>query len=92
MQRLTLKGERGADLVAGLVELGRVEGETETKGGTWVELGAVGKSSNTTVVDLGLRDGLVPHRHGDDGMMSRTLAKDTGSSLYLEASSRPLAF
>jgi len=40
--------------VAGLVELGGVEGETETEGGAWVESGVVGESSNTTVVDLGL--------------------------------------
>ena len=51
---LTLEGERGADLVAGLVELGGVEGKTEAEGGAGVELGAVGKGGDTTVVDLDL--------------------------------------
>lgn len=40
--------------MAGLVELGGVERETETKSGARVDLGVVGKGSNTTVVDLGL--------------------------------------
>jgi hypothetical protein len=51
---LTLEGKGGADLVAGLVELGGVEGETEAEGGASVELGAVGKSGDTAVVDLDL--------------------------------------
>lgn len=51
---LTLEGERGADLVAGLVELGGVEGEAEAEGGAGVELGAVGEGSNAAVVDLDL--------------------------------------
>jgi len=51
---LTLEGERGADLVAGLVELGGVEGETEAEGGAGVELGAVGEGGDTAVVDLDL--------------------------------------
>lgn len=53
-QRLTLEGEGSADLVAGLVELGGVEGETEAEGGAGVELGAVGEGGDTTVVDLDL--------------------------------------
>ena len=53
-QRLTLEGEGSADLVAGLVELGGVEGETEAEGGAGVELGAVGKGGDTAVVDLDL--------------------------------------
>ena len=40
--------------MAGLVELGGVEGEAEAKGGAGVELGAVGKSGDTAVVDLDL--------------------------------------
>jgi hypothetical protein len=40
--------------VAGLVELGGVEGETEAEGGAGVELGAVGKGGDTAVVDLDL--------------------------------------
>ena len=40
--------------MAGLVELGGVEGETEAEGGASVELGAVGKSGDTAVVDLDL--------------------------------------
>lgn len=53
-RNLTLEGERGADLVAGLVELVGVERETETNGGAGVELGAVSKGGDTAVVDLGL--------------------------------------
>jgi len=51
---LTLEGERGADLVASLVELGGVEGKAEAEGGAGVELGAVGKGGDTAVVDLDL--------------------------------------
>jgi hypothetical protein len=51
---LTLEGERGADLVASLVELGGVEGQTEAESGAGVELGAVGKGGDTAVVDLDL--------------------------------------
>lgn len=51
---LTLESERGTDLVAGLVELGGVEGKTEAEGGAGVELGAVGKGGDTAVVDLDL--------------------------------------
>ena len=54
IQHLTLEGKGGADLVAGLVELGGVEGETEAEGGASVELGAVGKGGDTAVVDLDL--------------------------------------
>jgi hypothetical protein len=53
-QRLTLEGEGSTDLVAGLVELGGVEGETKAEGGAGVELGAVGKGGDTAVVDLDL--------------------------------------
>jgi len=53
-QHLTLEGEGSADLVASLVELGGVEGETEAEGGAGVELGAVGKGGDTAVVDLDL--------------------------------------
>ena len=53
-QHLTLEGKGSADLVASLVELGGVKGETEAEGGAGVELGAVGESGDTTVVDLGL--------------------------------------
>ena len=51
---LTLESQAGADLVAGLVQLLGVEGEAETDGGASVELGAVGESGDTAVVDLGL--------------------------------------
>lgn len=40
--------------MASLVELGGVEGKTEAEGGAGVELGAVGKGGDTTVVDLDL--------------------------------------
>lgn len=51
---LTLEGKGGADLVASLVELGGVKGETEAEGGAGVELGAVSESGDTAVVDLDL--------------------------------------
>jgi hypothetical protein len=51
---LTLECKGGANLVASLVELGGVEGETEAEGGASVELGAVGKGGDTAVVDLDL--------------------------------------
>ena len=54
MDSLTLEGEAGADLVGGLVELVGVERKTNAEGGAGVELGVVGKGSNTAVVDLGL--------------------------------------
>lgn len=41
--------------MAGLVQLLGVEGEAETEGGAGVELGAVGESGDTAVVDLGLK-------------------------------------
>ena len=41
-------------LVAGLVDLLGVEGGTETKGETRVDLGVVGDRSNAAVVDLAL--------------------------------------
>ena len=53
-QHLTLEGKGSADLVASLVELGGVKGETEAEGGAGVELGAVGKGGDTAVVDLDL--------------------------------------
>jgi hypothetical protein len=53
-RRLTLEGEGSTDLVASLVELGGVEGETEAEGGAGVELSAVGKGGDTAVVDLDL--------------------------------------
>ena len=52
--RLAFKGQAGANLVAGLVELGSVEGEADTERGSGVEPGVVGKCRDTTVVDLGL--------------------------------------
>lgn len=40
--------------MTGLVELGGVKGQTKAEGGAGVELGAVGKGSDTAVVDLDL--------------------------------------
>lgn len=40
--------------MAGLVELGGVERKAEAEGGASVQLGAVGKGSDTAVIDLGL--------------------------------------
>jgi hypothetical protein len=84
---LTLEGEAGAELVAGLVQLLGIERATNTEGQTAVDLGVVGEGSNSKVVDLGLygisMNALVHTRD------HHTLAKDAGSSLYLAASSRP---
>ena len=55
--RSTLKGERGADLVARLVKLSGVEGEAKAKGRAGVEFCAVGESGDAAVVDLGLESG-----------------------------------
>jgi hypothetical protein len=52
--RLTLKGEAGAELVAGLVELLGIERATNTESQTGVDLGVVGEGCNAEVVDLGL--------------------------------------
>ena len=52
--RLTLKGEAGAELVAGLVELLGIERATNAEGQTGVDLGVVGEGRNAEVVDLGL--------------------------------------
>ena len=51
---LTLEGEAGAELVAGLVQLLGIERATNTEGQTAVDLGVVGEGSNAEVVDLGL--------------------------------------
>jgi len=53
-RRLTLKGEAGAELVAGLVQLLGIERATNTKSQTAVDLGVVGEGSNAEIVDLGL--------------------------------------
>jgi hypothetical protein len=53
-EHLTLKGQRSANLVAGLVELVGVEGQAEADGGAGVELGGVGEGRDAAVVDLGL--------------------------------------
>ena len=53
-EHLTLEGEAGADLVAGLVELLGVEGDTDADGEALVDLGVVGEREETAVVDLGL--------------------------------------
>lgn len=54
IRRLTLKGEAGAELVAGLVQLLGIERAANTKGQAAVDLGVVGQGSNAEVVDLGL--------------------------------------
>ena len=96
--RSALERERGADLVAGLVELLGVEREAEADGGAGVELGAVRESRDAAVVDLDLhithtrRQSRVLQPRGQDSWGGLTLAKLSGSSLYLLASSKPLAF
>jgi hypothetical protein len=52
--RLTLKGEAGAELVAGLVQLLGIKGAANAKGQTAVHLGVVCEGCNAEVVDLGL--------------------------------------
>jgi hypothetical protein len=51
---LTLEGEAGAELVGSLVELLGIERATKTQGDALAEEDVVGKSGNTTVVDLDL--------------------------------------
>lgn len=51
---LTLKGEAGADLVGGLVQVLGIERGTETESDTRAEQNVVGERGNTAVVDLGL--------------------------------------
>lgn len=51
---LTLESEGSTDFVAWLLEVLGVEGGTKTEGDASSELDVVGKSSNATVVDLGL--------------------------------------
>lgn len=51
---LTLKGEASTELVGSLVELLGIERATKTQGDTLTEEDVVGKSGNTTVVDLDL--------------------------------------
>jgi hypothetical protein len=51
---LTLKGEAGAKLVAGLVQLLGIERSANTERQTRVDLGVVGEGRNAGVVDLGL--------------------------------------
>lgn len=89
MTSLTLEGQAGTDLVASLVELGSVKRETETESGATVELGVVGKGSNTAVVDLGLWFVVCQLTVFCrlDIFLILTLAKETGSSLYLLATS-----
>lgn len=53
-ERLTLEGEAGAELVAGLVELLGIERATNAEGQTRVDLGVVGEGRDAEVVDLGL--------------------------------------
>ena len=52
--RLTLEGEAGAELVAGLVQLLGIKGAANAEGQTAVDLGVVGEGCNAKVVDLGL--------------------------------------
>jgi hypothetical protein len=59
--------------VAGLVELLGIERGTNTEGQTRVDLGVVGDRGNTTVVDLGLSDGLA----------SETIVRWSGNATYL---------
>jgi hypothetical protein len=51
---LTLKGEAGTNLVGSLVQVLGVKRGAETESDTRAEQNVVGKSSNTTVVDLDL--------------------------------------
>ena len=51
---LSLKGEAGAELVAGLVQLLGIKGAANAKGEARVDLGVVREGCNAGVVDLGL--------------------------------------
>ena len=87
--RLTLEGEAGAKLVAGLVQLLGIERATDAKGQAAVHLCVVGEGGNAEVVDLGLPK-LSDVSHATVRVLL-TLAKEAGSILYLAASSRPTA-
>lgn len=86
---LALESQAGANLVASLVELVRVERQTQTEGGAAVDLGVVGQSCDSAVVDFDLdcQFSRTVSIYTTDRI--RTFANDTGSSLYLLASSRP---
>jgi hypothetical protein len=53
-ERLALKDEAGANLVASLVQLLGIKGAANAKGQAAVDLGVVGEGRNTGVVELGL--------------------------------------
>jgi len=80
--------------VGGLVELLGIEGGAESEGDTGAEENVVGKGSDTTVVDLDLLIHVLEIilQWQNDGSGELTLAKETGSSLYLLATSSPTAF
>lgn len=51
---LSLKGEAGANLVGGLVQVLGIKRGTQAESNTGAEQDVVGQSGDTTVVDLGL--------------------------------------
>lgn len=80
--------------MGGLIELLGIEGGAESEGDTGAEENVVGESSDTTVVDLDLFISYIRNRSSmaNGGSRELTLAKETGSSLYLLATSSPTAF
>lgn len=74
--------------MSSLVELLGIERGTETEGDTRAEENVVGDGSNTAVVDLDLISD-ISIQPLFQPIAIHTLAKETGSSLYLDATSRP---
>ena len=72
--------------MASLVQLVGIKRQAETESGARVDLGVVGQSGDTTVVELDLKGGRMSITSYINQL---TLAKDRGSSLYLLATSRP---
>lgn len=72
-----------------LIELLGIEGGAEAEGDTGAEENVVGNGSNTTVIDLDLNINRLAFFSHLKRSMGLTLANETGSSLYLEATSSP---
>jgi hypothetical protein len=85
---LCFEGERGADLVGSLVELLGIKRGTKAESDAWAEENIVGDGCDTTVVDLDLFYTLAKP-FWTLLVLIPTLANETGSSLYLAATSSP---
>ena len=79
--------------MGGLVELLGIKGGAEAEGNTGAEEDVVGNGGDTTVVDLDLCPHAISTNSAGNELRKTgspiTLAKETGSNLYLAATSRP---